>query len=188
MDRLQAELQRLYLSQDAQREAPGPEEPGLVRPDGRVRAIVLELARPASWDSLEKVWQGVQVDLELPAPSIAVSGIDGYQLWFSMSQSISVGEAVAFLELLRRRYLGDIAPDRIGRFPPFLEQVDRRRVERHGEINVVRLVAGDEIVDELVDPRLPGAVVSRQRPFPVRFAWARRRLRRRRWRHFHKGR
>src|SRR6478672_13751414 len=109
MNRLQTELQRLYLPHDAEREAPGPQEPGLVGPGGRVRAMVLELARPASWNSLAKVWQGVQVDLELPAPSIAVSGIDGYQPWFSLSQAIPVTQAIDFLESLRRRYLGDIA-------------------------------------------------------------------------------
>jgi hypothetical protein len=117
MNRLQAELQRLYHSHDAQREALGPEEPGLVGPGERVRALVLELARPASWDSLAKVWRGVQVDLELPAPSIAVSGIDGYQLWFSLSESISVAQATAFLESLRTHYLGDIAQERIGTKP-----------------------------------------------------------------------
>jgi hypothetical protein len=117
MNRLQAELQRLYLSHDAEREAPDPEEPGLVGPDGRVRATVLELARPASWEGLAKVWRGVQVDLELPAPAIAVSGIDGYQLWFSSSESISVAQAIAFLDSLRRRYLGDTAQERIGMKP-----------------------------------------------------------------------
>jgi hypothetical protein len=117
MNRLQAELQRLYLSHDAQRQGPGPEEPGLVGPDGRVRAMVLELARPASWDGLAKVWRGVQVDLELPAPAIAVSGIDGYQLWFSLSESVPAAQAAAFLESLRSRYLGDIARERIGMHP-----------------------------------------------------------------------
>ncbi len=75
--------------------------------------MVLELARPASWNSLAKVWQGVQADLELPAPAIAVSGIDGYQLWFSLAEAIPVTQALAFLESLRRRYLGDIARERI---------------------------------------------------------------------------
>jgi hypothetical protein len=110
MNRLQAELQRLYLS-------PGSAEPGEVGPDGRVRAMVLELARPASWEGLAKVWRGLQVDLELPAPAIAVSGIDGYQLWFSLSQPVPVAQAMAFLESLRRRHLGDIARQRIGMHP-----------------------------------------------------------------------
>ncbi len=102
MNRLQTELQRLYLSPDAQAS------------EGRARAMVLELSRPASWDSLAKVWHAVQADLELPAPAIAVSGIDGYQLWFSCLQSVPVAQAVAFMESLRRRYLGEIARERVG--------------------------------------------------------------------------
>jgi hypothetical protein len=105
MNRLQAEQQRLYFH--------SPEEPALVGADGRVRAMVLELARPASWDALGKVWRGVQADLDLPAPAIAVAGIDGYQLWFSLAQPLPVARAAAFLESLRRRYLGEIAPQRI---------------------------------------------------------------------------
>jgi hypothetical protein len=79
--------------------------------------MVLELARPASWDGLAKVWRGVQVDLELPAPAIAVSGIDGYQLWFSFSEAVPVAQAMAFLESLRSRYLGDIAQERVAMKP-----------------------------------------------------------------------
>jgi hypothetical protein len=75
--------------------------------------MVLELARPASWDVLSRVWQGVQADLELPAPAIAVSGSDGYQLWFSLSESVPVAQAMAFLQSLCRRYLGDVKPERI---------------------------------------------------------------------------
>jgi hypothetical protein len=74
---------------------------------------VLELVRPAGWDSLSRVWQGVQADLELPAPAIAISGSDGYQLWFSFSQPVPAGRAMAFLESLRRRYLGELPQQRI---------------------------------------------------------------------------
>ena len=79
--------------------------------------MVLELARPPSWDGLAKVWRGVQVDLELPAPAIAVSGIDGYQLWFSFSESVPVAQAMEFLGSLRSRYLGDIAQQRVAMKP-----------------------------------------------------------------------
>ncbi len=74
---------------------------------------MLELARPASWDDLAKVWRAVQGDLQLPAPSIAVSGIDGFQLWFSFAVSVPTEQAIGLIELLRRRYLGDIALERI---------------------------------------------------------------------------
>lgn len=79
--------------------------------------MVLELARPADWSLLSTVWRGVQTDLELPAPAIAVSGIDGYQLWFSLAEPASVAQAGAFLESLRSRYLGLVAPGRIGTMP-----------------------------------------------------------------------
>jgi hypothetical protein len=105
LNRLQAELQRLYLPPAA-----GPTDPGS-------RALVLELARPASWDSLARVWRGVQADLDLPAPAIAVSGSDGYQLWFSCLQPVPVAQALGFLEALRQRYLGEVAPERIGMHP-----------------------------------------------------------------------
>jgi hypothetical protein len=75
--------------------------------------MVLELARPASWDGLAKAWRGVQADLDLPAPAIAVSGVDGFQLWFSLAQPVTAGQAMGFLEALRARYLADVAPERI---------------------------------------------------------------------------
>lgn len=102
MNRLQSALQRLYLSHDG---------------DGQVRAMVLELARPADWPALSVMWKGVQTDLALPAPAIAVSGTDGYQLWFSLTASVPVAQAQAFLEGLRARYLGDVALQRVRLLP-----------------------------------------------------------------------
>ncbi|RYG88656.1 MAG: hypothetical protein EON59_03725, partial [Alphaproteobacteria bacterium] len=100
MSRLQAELQRLYG--DA---------------DGGVRAMVLELARPADWEVLSRVWRGVQADLQLPAPAIAVSGTDGLQLWFSLQEPVSADRAGAFLAQLRARYLAGTAPARLRAMP-----------------------------------------------------------------------
>lgn len=141
MNRLQSEWQRLYLAHspestpqasstdspasaptqptpgDAMTEAAADSPPGLVTPDGQVRALVLELGRPADWDALLAVWQGVQADLALPAPAIAVSGTDAYQLWFSVAQAVPVAQAVAFLEGLRQRHLAGVAPHRIGMLP-----------------------------------------------------------------------
>lgn len=113
MNRLQSEWYRLYLPHTTADTDTEPVESGLIDGDGRVRAMALELARPADWDAVSKVWQGVQVDLELPAPAIAVSGRDGYQLWFSLAEPLPIPEAAAFLESLRTRYLGDVARDRV---------------------------------------------------------------------------
>ena len=117
MNRLQSEVHRLYLP-------PAPEGPGTdpqasagVGAAGRVRAMVLQLARPADWAALSRVWQGVQGDLALPAPAIAVSGHDAYQLWFSWLEPVAAAQALAFLESLRVRYLGDIQPARVSLMP-----------------------------------------------------------------------
>ena len=91
--------------------------PGLVDAQGETRALVLELARPADWALLAKVWQGVQLDLGLPAPAIAVSGSDGIQLWFSLVQAVGVSAAQAFLQTLRLRYLPDVVPHRVVLMP-----------------------------------------------------------------------
>lgn len=114
MNRLQTELHRLYLSHGPEGQDTDSEEASLIGPDGQVRAMVLELARPADWGGIGKIWRAVQATLGLPAPAIAVSGIDGYQLWFSLSEPVPVAQASAFLESLRLHYLGDIEPARIG--------------------------------------------------------------------------
>jgi hypothetical protein len=113
MNRLNTELRRLYLTSDAEDADASAALPSLVNPEGQVRALVLGLARPADWSALSAVWQGVQADLELPAPAIAVAGIDGLQLWFSLAQAVTVEQAQAFLQALRLRYLGYIAPARV---------------------------------------------------------------------------
>lgn len=104
MTRLQTEIERLYGA---------PTGDG----SGPVRALVLELARPAEWPPMARLWQGVQADLGWPAPAIAVNGVDGYQLWFSLAQALPQAEAQALLDHLRQRYLADIPPDRLRLLP-----------------------------------------------------------------------
>lgn len=111
MNRLHTELQRLYLM-------PGPGavpgagqgDPAAAVRSAGTRAMVLELALPAGWNELATVWQGVQADLALPAPAIAISGLRSHQLWFSLAQPLPPGEATFFLQALCRRYLADVPP------------------------------------------------------------------------------
>ena len=119
MNRLQAEFQRLYLAcpADAAGQCADAAPSGLVDAHGRVRALVLELARPADWDVLAIAWHGVQVDLGLPAPAIAVSGVDGVELWFSLAQAVDVTQAQVFLAALVARYLPDVASHRLALMP-----------------------------------------------------------------------
>jgi hypothetical protein len=121
MNRLTSEWQRLYLvsSQTLASESLDLEsaQARLIDSNGRVRALVLELARPAAWEPLANLWRSVQADLELPAPAIAVTGIDGYQLWFSLAEPVAAAQAAAFLEALRLRYLGEVARARVTLLP-----------------------------------------------------------------------
>jgi hypothetical protein len=104
MNRLQTEFQRLYHL---------PDEAGLIGGQGRARSIVLELARRADWSLLGALWRGVQADLGLPAPAIAVSGTEGLQLWFSLAEPVVNAEAQRFLDGLRQRYLAEVKPTRL---------------------------------------------------------------------------
>jgi hypothetical protein len=117
MSTLPAELNRLYHAHEHPSHNLPDATPVLITPDGRVRALVLELARPADWTLLSTVWRGVQSELELPAPAIAVSGVDGYQLWFSLVEPVSVAQANSFLDALRGRYLSQVAPARLALWP-----------------------------------------------------------------------
>jgi len=63
-------LRRLYHPDDSNNHNPSAGEPCLIAPDGRVRAMVLELARPADWSVLSAVWQGVQADLAVSTPTL----------------------------------------------------------------------------------------------------------------------
>lgn len=81
------------------------------------RALVLELAHPAEWEPLAQVWRGVQLELELPAPAIAVSGQEGFQLWFALAEPVASAQGTAFLEGLCRRWLAGLRPNRLRCWP-----------------------------------------------------------------------
>jgi hypothetical protein len=117
MTRLQSEWQRLYLPRTPLDAAMAADDTRLIDPLGCVRAMVLALARPANWVALSVVWQAVQAELSLPAPAIAISGVDGYELWFSLAEPVPAAQAHAFLESLRARYLSQVEPARISLLP-----------------------------------------------------------------------
>ena len=111
MNRLQTELHRLYISPAAESKGQDPlcADINLIDVNGRVRAMVLEVAQPAGWDGVAALWQGMQDELGMPAAAIAVSGVDSYQVWLSLAEPVLVAQAIDFLESLRLRYLSDIA-------------------------------------------------------------------------------
>jgi len=125
MTKLQAQLHRLYIGRTSDAQQPAQSD--------CVRAVVLQITQPASWPEASRIWQGVQAELDLPAPAIAVSGGDAYQLWFSLVDAIPATQAAAFADALRQRYAPDIPPERIQplpvqagtRLPPFENQSEQ---------------------------------------------------------------
>lgn len=126
MARLLSELRRLYFPHSSDPiDTPAPEGTDathgriadLVDAEGRVRALILEIDSPADWERTSAVWRGVQRDLELPAPAIAVSGLNGFQLWFSLAEAVPAAQAQAFLDAVRSRFLADVAARRIRQMP-----------------------------------------------------------------------
>lgn len=124
MNRLRQEFARLYLSTWSG--APGAlddaADAAALQPtedaDGRVRALVIEVARPAQWPPLAGLWRGVQADLGWPAPAIAVNGVDGLQLWFSLAEAMPLSQAQACVAGLRRRYLAELRGPQVAAWPP----------------------------------------------------------------------
>ncbi len=104
MDRLRAQLDRLYGL------APAAAASGVDDRPADIRVAVLAAQLPAGWDALSQVWRGVQSDLGLPAPAIAVSGSDALHLWFSFAVPVSPVAAAGFLQALAARYLAGVAP------------------------------------------------------------------------------
>lgn len=110
--RLATEIQRLYRLPGDPAASAQPLLP-LVDTEGQVRALVMAIGGPADWPALSSVWRGVQADLDLPAPAIAVNGVDAYELWFSLAQPVPLFEGERFLQGLRQRYLPDVPGTRL---------------------------------------------------------------------------
>ncbi len=116
MNRLPAEQRRLYL-------VPNPTSEGaaLMQAQGRVRALVVEIAQPAGWEPVAALCHGIQDELALPTPAIAVSGGAGFQVWLSLAEAVPVPDANRFLSALCQRFLSEVPPRHIQCLPSLLQ-------------------------------------------------------------------
>lgn len=182
MDRLHTELQRLYRPP-----APAGGHP-LLTSDGHTRALVLELAHPPDWVALAAVWAGVQDDLELPTPALAVSGVDGGQLWLALVDPVPATEAHRFLQALARRYLPEVPAARLRCWPtPPVDPSGPRHAEpvptdQGGRWSafvapgLAPLFENDPWLDTPPNPEAQADLLARLRPASPaawRLAWAR---------------
>ena len=125
MNKLESELTRLYL-------LPGQEWPSLesdtgnsaiklLSAEGLVRCLVVSLENGGNWEQVAALYQGVQEDLDLPALAISVSGEEGYQIWFSLTDPVPLQLARDFMAGLCRKYLAEIKTAKL-KLRPGMEQ------------------------------------------------------------------
>jgi hypothetical protein len=96
MDKLGAELKRLYLSD----------------------AIVIAFD---DWPLLCTVANALQTELALPAPAVSISGKRGFRLWLSFEAPVAMATVQQFLAALHQAYFPDVALDAAAPagLPPF---------------------------------------------------------------------
>ncbi|MEI7613006.1 MAG: hypothetical protein WCK63_08865 [Betaproteobacteria bacterium] len=95
----------------------------LVGADGQVRAMVVDFSRATDWEQVARLFNEIQEHLELPAPAISVSAKAGYQLWLSLAESVPAAQAEAFLNELCLKYLREIPRSQLRHLPQSNEPV-----------------------------------------------------------------
>jgi hypothetical protein len=78
----------------------------LVAESGLTRTIVLHFDGAQAgkgeqqWEALCAVANALQNELDLPAPAVSISGLDGYALWLSLATPVPAAQARRFAALL----------------------------------------------------------------------------------------
>jgi len=127
MDKLIAELNRLYLAPEAvTREVLTQHLLGkttlaikLTTADGLTRALAIPFRKVVfapegqHWTRLCEVANALQAELGLPAPAVSIDGANTYYLWLSLETPVPTARAQDFLAALRQKYFPDteLAPD-----------------------------------------------------------------------------
>ena len=116
MQKLIAELRRLYLSNDRRYDDAALErhlrgehtmQVDLAGDDGLARALVIEFRRlpdDGHWSQLCETANALQTELGLPAPAVSVSGGDSYGLWLSLETPVPVARLRQLKALLHQAY------------------------------------------------------------------------------------
>ena len=107
MHKLLSELQRLYFL-PGQNQTDSTTDLDLVSPEGQVRLLLMNFKRSSDWPALSEFCQALQDDFELPTPAISIAGEDGFQLWFSLAEPVTLEQGSHFLAALQRKYLSGI--------------------------------------------------------------------------------
>ena len=123
MQKMMSELNRLYVpagamtaDQLAQRRAGHDAGPVGLADGGVTRALVIPfrktpgLGEAQHWTQLCTVANALQAELGFPAPAVSISASNGYYLWMSLEAPTPLAQVRAFLELIRKAYVSEMAP------------------------------------------------------------------------------
>lgn len=116
--------------------------------ENSLRLLFVEFKRTTDWEILARLFQGVQEDLDLPAPAISVSGEQGFGLWFSLQESVSCEVARTFLGALQRKYLMDIPADSVSILPATVALVPSFQAENEMWSAFIDPTMGSMFIDE----------------------------------------
>lgn len=116
MDRVIEQLTRLYFPTGTL-PIGVPATLELCDEQNKVRALAIRFEKSDDWPRLSALYQALQGELGLPAQAVSVSAKGGFQLWLSLAQGIPLPQARAFLQGLRRKYLGDLAASAVTCYP-----------------------------------------------------------------------
>lgn len=130
MDKLIAQLLRLYLMPDAAPPAALDGQPpvALVSGEGLSRAIVIDFPRRREagperhWLDLCAVANTLQERFGFPAPAVSITGDTGYRLWLSLAEALPEGDIRRFLAMLRDAHFPELElqPNGQVQLPPSL--------------------------------------------------------------------
>ena len=125
MSKLAEELQRLYgfptpVSAINQAQSITSRDASSAEPrngSSTGRLMILSVRNGGHWPAISALYQGVQTDWGLPAPALAISPKDGYQVWFSFAEAQLPSHLDGLLLALCDQYLADVAPATISIWP-----------------------------------------------------------------------
>ncbi|GAB2181210.1 hypothetical protein DLREEDagrD3_14330 [Denitratisoma sp. agr-D3] len=103
----------------------------LVNAQGQVRTLVMTLHRNQDWPAIAALYAGLEQDLDLPLPALAVLADGGFQLWFSLAEPVPVASGHALLAGLQRRYLAHIPAERLDWQPTAADPTPTLRLVPH---------------------------------------------------------
>lgn len=142
MNKLESELQRLYFlpGQTWVNVKSDTRNPliKLITANGLLRCFVISVKKGCDWTQVNALYQGVQEDLDLPAPAISVCAEEGYQVWFSLAEPIALQAAQEFMKNLSHKYLAEIKVTKLKFRPGTVEQLTGIPVVPVKQINTER--------------------------------------------------